>query len=145
MQPQSPYGQPMFTGAPQPELQQPAVNQQQNPFQGQQPQQTQQPQQPQMSGITDYGTHQIINSNTNQSNGFAVGALVFSFLTFPLSLLSFWNIFLVMAVISLSCVFILGIIGLTKSRRQHGGTIVAIIGLILGILQVVWILLGRME
>ena len=142
MQPQSPYGQPMFTGAPQPELQQPVVNQQQNPFQGQQPQQAQQPQ---MSGITDYGTHQIINSNANQSNGLAVGALVFSFLTFPLSLLSFWNIFLVMAVISLSCVFILGIIGLTKSRRQHGGTIVAIIGLILGILQVVWILLVRME
>ena len=33
MQPQSPYGQPMFTGAPQPELQQPVVSQQQNPFQ----------------------------------------------------------------------------------------------------------------
>ena len=145
MQPQSPYGQPMFTGTPQVEQQQPVVNQQQNPFQGQQPQQTQQPQQPQMSGITDYGTHQIINSNTNQSNGFAVGALVFSFLTFPLSLISFWDMFLVMAVISLSCVFILGILGLTKSRRQHGGTIVAIIGLILGILQVVWILLIRTE
>ena len=116
MQPQSPYGQPMFTGAPQPELQQPVVNQQQNPFQGQQPQQAQQPQ---MSGITDYGTHQIINSNANQSNGLAVGALVFSFLTFPLSLLSFWNIFLVMAVISLSCVFILGILGLTKRTCQQ--------------------------
>jgi len=142
MQPQSPYGQPMFTGTPQVEQQQPVVNQQQNPFQGQQPQQAQQPQ---MSGVADYGTHQIINSNVNRSNGLAVGALVFGFLTFPLSLLSFWNIFLILAVISLSCVFILGIIALTKSRRQHGGTIVAIIGLILGILQVVWILLVRME
>ncbi|CAI8172556.1 MAG: Uncharacterised protein [Methanobacteriota archaeon] len=142
MQPQSPYGQPMFTGTPQVEQQQPVVNQQQNPFQGQQPQQAQQPQ---MSGIADYGTHQIINTNANQSNGFAVGSLVFSLITVPLTLLSFLDIFFALAMMSLACVVILGIMGLTKSRRQHGGTIVAIIGLIIGSLQIVLILLGRME
>ena len=142
MQPQSPYGQPMFTGAPQPELQQPVVNQQQNPFQGQQPQQAQQPQ---MSGVADYGTHQIINSNVNQSNGLAVGALVFSFVTFPLSLLSFFNIFLILALISLFCIFILGIFGLIQDRRHNRGSVVAITGLILGILQMVWIIYVRMN
>ena len=141
MQPQSPYGQPMFTGAPQVQ-QQPVANQQQNPYQAQ-PQQ----QQPQMTGVTpaDYGTHQVFNTNVDQSNGLAVGALVFSLLTVPFTLLGFWDLFLVLAMISLACVFILGILGLTKNRRQHGGTVIAIIGLVFGILQVLYLLAERME
>jgi hypothetical protein len=47
--------------------------------------------------------------------------------------------------LALTCVIILGVVGLTKNKRQHGGTVVAIIGLIVGMIQIGILVFARME
>ena len=147
MQPQSPYGQPMFTGAPQVQPQ-PVQQQSQSPY-------AEQPQQPIPVGNTtkghgtqaNYGTHQLVTTRqVDLSNGPAVAALVFALISIPSTFFGTWiDMCLVTSGLALICVIILGIVGLTKNKRQHGGTVAAIIGLIVGAIQIVILVLARME
>jgi len=130
--------QPIFTGAPQVQAQ-PIQQQSQSPYQ----------EQPQLVGIPQSNSvspHQIIVGNKNESNGPAVASLVFALISIPSTFFGMWiDIFLVTSGLALTCVIILGIVGLTKNKRQHGGTVVAIIGLIVAAIQIVILVLTRME
>ena len=137
MQPNT-RSQPIFTGAPQVQAQ-PIHQQPQSPYQ----------EQPQIAGIPQANSmspHQIIVGNKNESNGPAVASLVFALISIPSTFFGMWiDICLVTSGLALICVIILGIVGLTKNKRQHGGTVVAIIGLIVAAIQIVILVLARME
>ena len=137
MQPQT-SPQPIFTGSPQVQVQ-PVQQQPQSPY----------TEQPQITGNTQanlFSPNQIIIGNKNESNGPAVASLVFALISIPATLFGTWNdICMVTSGLALTCVIILGVVGLTKNRRQHGGIVVAIIGLIIGIIQVGILVFARME
>ena len=146
MQPQT-SPQPIFTGAPQVQTQ-PVQQQSQSPY-------AEQPQQPILVVDTtqghgtqaNYDTHQLITTrHVDLSNGPAVASLVFALISIPVTFFGTWNdICMVTSGLALTCVIILGVVGLTKNKRQHGGTVVAIIGLIVGMIQIVILVFARME
>ena len=137
MQPQT-GPQPIFTGAPQVQAQ-PIQQQTQSPY----------AEQPQFTGNTQVNPispNQIIIGNKNESNGPAVASLVFALIAIPITWFGKWNdICMVTSGLALTCVIILGVVGLTKNKRQHGGVVVAIIGLIVGTIQIGILVLARME
>jgi len=136
MQPQT-GPQPIFTGTPQ--LQTQPVQQQASPY----AEQTQPAVNPQANLMQP---NQIIIANKNESNGPALASLVFALVSIPSTLFGTWiDMCLITSVLALTCVIILGIVGLTKNRRQHGGTVLAIIGLIIAVIQIVILTLTRME